>query len=250
MARTVKEEEYAARRNEILAVVKRMVFTKGLDHMTIQDILDELRISKGAFYYYFDSKAAVQGALIEQMVHEEVEPQLEAIIQDPHLSALEKLHAYFHTSARWKSERKEMILSLMRVWYSDENILFRHKLNEYALKRVTAMFAEIVRQGVREGVFNTHYPEQSGHMLIFIVQGLGERFVRLLLNAEARDWSDPHVVDTVTESIAALSDMMERILGAPKGSIHPIDPETIKIWFVPANDITEAALLKNGKEYQ
>jgi AcrR family transcriptional regulator len=32
-----------------------LVFTKGFEQMSIQDILDELHISKGAFYHYFDS---------------------------------------------------------------------------------------------------------------------------------------------------------------------------------------------------
>jgi AcrR family transcriptional regulator len=49
MARIVKEEEYAARRNEILDAAQRLVYTKGYEHMTIQDILDDRHISKGAF---------------------------------------------------------------------------------------------------------------------------------------------------------------------------------------------------------
>jgi AcrR family transcriptional regulator len=59
MARIVKEEEYLARRNEILDASLRLVYSKGYDKMTIQDILDQLHISKGAFYHYFDSKVAV-----------------------------------------------------------------------------------------------------------------------------------------------------------------------------------------------
>jgi AcrR family transcriptional regulator len=49
MARTVKEEEYAVKRKEIVDVAQRLVYTKGFDQMSIQDILDELHISKGAF---------------------------------------------------------------------------------------------------------------------------------------------------------------------------------------------------------
>jgi hypothetical protein len=33
-----------------------LVYTKGYEQMTIQDILDDLQISKGAFYHYFGSK--------------------------------------------------------------------------------------------------------------------------------------------------------------------------------------------------
>ena len=59
MARSVNEKEYAVKRNEILDVAQRFVYTRGYEQMSIQDILDELHISKGAFYHYFDSKQAL-----------------------------------------------------------------------------------------------------------------------------------------------------------------------------------------------
>ncbi|TMD98834.1 MAG: TetR family transcriptional regulator, partial [Chloroflexi bacterium] len=40
MARIVKEQAYAVKRNEILDVARRLVDTKGYEQMTIQDILD------------------------------------------------------------------------------------------------------------------------------------------------------------------------------------------------------------------
>lgn len=56
MARVVNQDAYRARKNEILDVAQQLVMvTKGFDEMSIQDILDELGISKGAFYHYFDS---------------------------------------------------------------------------------------------------------------------------------------------------------------------------------------------------
>ncbi|MBK9928235.1 MAG: TetR family transcriptional regulator [Anaerolineales bacterium] len=46
MPRIVKEEDYAARRKEILDVAQRLVYTKGYEKMSIQDILDALKISR------------------------------------------------------------------------------------------------------------------------------------------------------------------------------------------------------------
>jgi len=53
MPRVIKEEDYAARRNGILDAARQLVYTKGYEQMSIQDILDALKISKGAFYHYF-----------------------------------------------------------------------------------------------------------------------------------------------------------------------------------------------------
>src|SRR5215831_16667548 len=71
MARIVKEP--AVRRNEILDVAQRLVYTKGYEQMTIQDIVDDLQLSKGAFYHYFDSKQALLEALVQRLLDQMVE---------------------------------------------------------------------------------------------------------------------------------------------------------------------------------
>src|SRR5436305_13128121 len=100
MPRIVKEEEYAGKRNAILDAAQRLVQTKGYEQMTIQDLLDDLQISKGAFYHYFTSKQALLEALIERM-EEVIEPLVAVIVHDSHLSALEKLRRLFVTVSRW-----------------------------------------------------------------------------------------------------------------------------------------------------
>src|SRR5215813_5003396 len=94
MARTVNEEEYTTKRNEILDVAQRLVFTKGYERMSIQDILDALKISKGAFYHYFDSKAALLEAYIERG-QDDLDKVCSAIVDDPSLSAPDKLRRFF-----------------------------------------------------------------------------------------------------------------------------------------------------------
>src|SRR6266700_3782012 len=86
MARIVKEEEYAGKRNAILDVAQRLIYTKGYEQMTIQDMLDDLQISKGAFYHYFDSKQALLSALIERM-GDQIEQLVLAIVRQKLLAA-------------------------------------------------------------------------------------------------------------------------------------------------------------------
>src|SRR5574341_1811012 len=99
MARTVKQEAYTAKRNAILDSALRLIYTRGYERMTIQDILNDVGISSGAFYHYFDSKPAVLEGFIER-IKEEAEKPLLPILHDPHLSALEKLQGFFDTLDR------------------------------------------------------------------------------------------------------------------------------------------------------
>ena len=227
MARTVKEHEYAVKRKEIIDVAQRLVYTRGFEQMSIQDILTELKISKGAFYHYFDSKQALLDALIERMV-EEAEPVVLPIVQDPTLPALEKLHRFFDTSARWKAARKDYLLALMRVWYADENVLVREKSMIRLTRQFSPMLAGIIRQGVAEGVMNTPFPDQMGEMTLTLLQSLGNSYMELLF-AETRP---PDALQHSIELVAAYNDALERMLGTASGALNLVDISILQDWFV------------------
>jgi AcrR family transcriptional regulator len=224
MARIIKEEEYAARRNEILNAAQRLIYTKGYEKMAIRDILDELQISKGAFYHYFDSKGALLEALVARLL-DDAEKLLDPIVQDPGLSALDKLERYFATAARWKTDQKAYMLALMDVWYADENAIVRQKIFAMTVERIAPIIAAIIRQGIQEGVINTPYPDQAGELFLSLWQTLGDTFSRMLLAQEA-DYA------YVESTVAAYTNAMERVLGTPSGSLRLIDISTLKEWFV------------------
>ena len=228
MPRILKEEQYTVRRNEILDVTQRLVYTKGFGQMTIQDILDDLQISKGAFYHYFDSKQALLEALSERL-QDEADRILIPIAQDAHLSALEKLERYFDTAARWKTAQKSYLLALLRVWYTDDNAIVRQKVYTTAVKRVTPLLSVIIRQGVQEGVFTTPFPDQVSEVVLSLVQSLGDTYARMLLSPEAEGGD----LQSIERTSAAYSDALERILGAPPGSLHLVDTATLEEWFPP-----------------
>jgi AcrR family transcriptional regulator len=227
MARIVREEAYAEKRNAILDAAQRLVYSKGYEQMTIQDILDDLRISKGAFYHYFDSKPALLEALIERMA-DEILKLLLPIVHDPEVAALPKLQHFFDTANRFKAARKEFLLALVHVWYKDENAIVRQKLILDATKRIKPMVADIIHQGLEEGVFSTFYPEQVAEVVLSLTMALGDTFGRLLFSSEP----EHNDLQRVECTVAAYNDALERVLGAPKGSLSLIDAQTLKEWFI------------------
>lgn len=226
MARRTKEEQFSARRKEILDVAFELISTKGYEQMTIQDILDRLQISKGAFYHYFDSKGAVLEAVTDQMV-EEFTPRLEAIVRNPQLSALDKLQQYFNTANRWKIGQKDIMIALLRVWYSEENSIVRLKIMNRSVEKITPLLTELFRQGAAEGVVTSPYIEDLCDVMINLLAGLGDSFSRLLFK-ENRFQGD---LDRLQSTVDAYTDALERVLGCPEGSLTLIDDATIKEWF-------------------
>lgn len=228
MARIVKEEEHTAKRNEILDAALQLVYSKGYDKMTIQDILDQLQISKGAFYHYFDSKVDVLEAVVERMATEQVEPIFLAIVQDPNIPALEKLHRYFDMSTRWKTSKKALVTELVKIWYSDENALARQKMLARTVEHMGPFFTEIIKQGVREGVFTTPYPEVTAQVIVNLIYDLAYASGQMFIAEDVKESDNLRQIETIYE---AYSDVLERVLGAPKGSIQFMTAEALKIWF-------------------
>jgi AcrR family transcriptional regulator len=209
------------------------VQTKGYEQMAIQDLLDDLQISKGAFYHYFGSKQALLEALIEQML-DEGEQLLITITQDPTLSALEKLQHYFLQLAQWKTAQKETFLGLLRVWYADENAIVRQKLHAARIKRVTPWLSAIIRQGLEEGILTTGYPDKVSQIVVSLLNDHSNTLAELLLAGQFGPEQFVHVEQTV----AAYTDALERVLGAPGHSLALVDVPMLKVWFFSTENLT------------
>jgi AcrR family transcriptional regulator len=226
MSRTVKEEVYTRQRNKILDSAQRLVYTKGFEQTTIQDILDDAQISKGAFYHYFSSKPALLEALSERMI-EEGKSVLLPIIQDAEIPALEKLQLYFEKAVRWKTAQKKYLLAMMRSWYADENAVLRQRMYSAGISWIKPLLTDIICQGKQEGTLTTEHPEYVSEVVIRLIMALGDTLADMLLS-DAPTYGDIH---TAACTIETYNTALESILGAPKGALMLMEPETIREWF-------------------
>ena len=238
MARTVNKQEYTAKRNQILDGAQRLVYTKGYERMTLQDILAELQISSGAFYHYFDSKPAVLEAFIER-IRQETEKPLLPIIHDPHLSAIEKFQGFFDTLDRLRIAHKADVVTLGRVWYTDDNAIVRQKVDEAVRQQRAPLLNEIVRQGIREGAFTIAYPDQAGDVILSLLQGMGNAHAKLLLSLD-QESDEQRSIETIVAIHAAYMDAIERVLGAPPHSFYRVDAEAVNVWVAALRDNGQA----------
>ena len=225
MVRMIKEP--AVRRNEILDAAQRFLFHKGYEQMTIQDILDDIHISRGAFYHYFDSKQALLEGLIERTGEEEMK-QIRPILTDPELNALQKLQIYFDSAMRWKTNQKATLISILMVWYSDDNTLLRQKELATGKKIMTPMLTDVLRQGITEGLLAVPNPEQMAVVLVSLILGLSDALGELILAGQAGSAD----LVRVEATIAAYTYSIERTLGAAPSSLKLINMETMKQWFL------------------
>ena len=230
MARIINEKEYKTKRNEILDCALNLINSKGYAQMTIEDILTGLQISRGALYHYFNSKQAILEAIVDRM-EEQAEQTILPIVQDPNQSALQKFHNYFKASMRWKNMQRESVINIMRMWYIDENILIRHKLTSETMKRTPRLIEPMIRQGIEEKVFTTSFPEQASEIIVGITLSLADTIFELMFQNEDKQagFGKSEII------LDAYTDAIERILGAPSGSLQILEKSALRGWFDTAD---------------
>ena len=226
MPRTLDPVANALRRDAFVDAAQRLIQAKGYEQMSIQDVLDELDASRGAFYHYFDSKVALLDAVVERMV-DVVTATLEPVAADPDLPALRKLQGVFTGITSWKMERKELMLAIVKVWLSDENATVRERCRRHAAVRLTPLLARILRQGKAEGVFSVSSAEHAASVLVSLVLGANEMASQLFVARQAGAIS----FEDVERTLAAYTEGFERILGLTAGSWPTIDAATLRFWF-------------------
>jgi AcrR family transcriptional regulator len=226
MPRTVDAEAHAVRLEAFVDAAERLIQTKGYEQMSVQDVLDAVGASRGAFYHYFASKRELLEAVVDRTVRLATAAAA-PVVADPSLPAPRKLEEFFAAIARWKTQRSELMVALLRVWLSDDNVLVRDRLRHSLDARLAPLLGDIISQGCAEGVFTASAPADAARVLVALVQGLNETAVALFFERR-----EGRVTLTAAERlVAAYVEAMERILGLPAHSLHLIDTVELRRWF-------------------
>ena len=200
--------------------------TRGYDRFSIQDIIDATGASKGAFYHYFDSKAALLDAIVDRMAEEGL-ARVQPFLDDPRLTAPQKLQAVFRGIAAFKAERSDLIMGFMRVWASDDNVVVRERLRRQASRRQLHLLEGIVRQGIAEGHFTSRQPDQLAKVLVGFMVGMGELAMELWMGRQ----DGAITFEEVKRTFDAYLEAFERIVGARPGSLRFLDESDLEVWF-------------------
>jgi AcrR family transcriptional regulator len=219
-----------AKKNEILDCAQRMIYTKGYEDMSIQDIVNELGISKGAFFHYYPSKSALLEAMLER-TNELGMAVVTPIVDDSTIPPAQKLERIIQASMQWKSGQKAYLMAILKAWYSDENALVRQKMIMTSTINLGELLKRVFLEGIKQGVFHTDYPEMAGKIVYALMTQMSDSLGHILLHVN----SDPpenekDMIKAMELIICSYTDAIEKILGVESGSIHLIDLEAMKEW--------------------
>jgi len=196
--------------------------------MTVEDLRRHTGLSNGAFFHYFPSKPAVLQAFVEQLLREGDAPLL-AVLEDSRLSSVEKLQRFFITLGHLRATHQELVVDLLRVWYTDDNARVRQQVSDSVLEHRRPLLARVIEQGVRDGVFTSSAPEQSADVVLTLIERMGSVQARLMLRDLAgRDRQA--LAEELLGVRAAFLESIERVLSAPAGTLPRGTTDEVAGW--------------------
>lgn len=206
MKRIVKDPE--ERRKELIDTAERLFTTVGYDQTAISDIVREVSVSQGAFYYYFDSKEDVLVAVAEKEIAI-MESDFCQIANRTDLDEAAKLNSMINRFISITASGKK----IMGYIHQEKNATLHKKLMKIRpFARIAPVMAEVIAKGIEKGRFDVAHPLETSYLLLMLLASVLRVFsmtetVRKL-NCSEHDGREYH-----ENMRAALEDLLGRTLG-------------------------------------
>ena len=153
------------RKAEIMQASKKLFYEKGYLKTTTQDIINELKISRGLLYYHFDSKEDI----LYYIVEEHTKPLLlkfSSIANNKSLKAKEKVKVFIDSTIISESTAEKEDYAVHDALQLPGNTFMMDKINHKLSYHMSKCFSEIIKEGNEEGIFDVEYPEEVSAYLM------------------------------------------------------------------------------------
>lgn len=134
---------------------------KGYDATSTNDILKKTGIARGTLYHHFTNKEAIMDGVVDRTNNKLIKAA-QRVADRKDLSVIERLLLTI-TSLNVSGDVPE---ELMNHIHKPQNALMHQKIQKVLYKDITPIFATIIQDGIKEGIFRTPYPYESMEMLL------------------------------------------------------------------------------------
>ncbi|WP_459192970.1 TetR/AcrR family transcriptional regulator [Halosimplex sp. J119] len=164
----------------IMGATYRALCKHGYAHLTMQDIADEFDKSRSLLHYHYDTKEELLLAFVDDIVGWIGDRLAESETEEP-LERLEEFIDRFVIEPG-EEDRETFALALLELRVQAvHNDDFRERLATHYEKNIETV-ADIVADGIEEGVFREVDPEATGEAIYTAL--VGARMYQVTLGAE------------------------------------------------------------------
>ena len=149
------------RKQELIDTAERLFLEKGYEQTTVADIVREIEVAQGTFYYYFSSKEEILEAIIEKDITA-LEEDVRQIMSREDANAAIKLNAVVNSIIGISTSRRE----IMDYLHEESNAVMHEKMERHTIERLVPLMTRVVAEGTQAGIFDVQYPTESVEFLL------------------------------------------------------------------------------------
>jgi AcrR family transcriptional regulator len=194
------QQRSEATRAHILTAAAAAFAEQGYDATGVAEICERAGVSKGAFYYHFQTKQALFLTLIDVWLHE-----LNRALDQPypdHDTVPDRILAMSGQFQDILTSRTQQLALIMEFWTqaSRDEAMRQAVLSHY--RAFQQLFVDLIELGVAEGTLSPMDPASGGQVFLSLTSGL---FFQGLLDPAGADWGK-----VAERSIRIVLDSMRR----------------------------------------
>lgn len=216
MPRVIKHPDI--RRQELLDIAARSFAERGYDSTTVDDVIRQAGLSKGAFYYYFPSKEALLEGLATAAATRALEA-LQPVMNASGLGAVDRLNAFLRQGRQ--THDAAATLAVFESIFRPDNVVLYHRMHAAVMAVMLPPLTEILAQGVAEGSIRSNDPRTTAE-LVLMLGTMTHDVVGRLLGAGPEEWAA--AIAAFEHRLIEQGIAVDRILGLPDGTVAFVEP--------------------------
>ncbi|MGL5307426.1 MAG: TetR/AcrR family transcriptional regulator [Aeromonas veronii] len=198
----IANKKYGNKKTDIINTSKKLFLNKGYNSTSMAMIIDEVGVAKGTIYHHFKSKEDILMAVVRDIINTEKHRVINFIdtCEFGCLDAGAKILMLIQLSDISRDN-----VEIVNALHSPQNAYMQSQMLGYYIEVFSPIYAEVITQGVRDGVFNTNHPLESAELLIGGIQ--------FLTDTGFYHWCD----NDLFRRNASIFSLIEKLLGADAG---------------------------------
>lgn len=217
MISTIKGDD---RKQEFLATALELFNEKGYEKTTIQDIIDRMGVSKGAFYHYFESKEDIIEKIAKEYAAKGISI-IKNIAERQDLTAIEKLNQVIESVNTYKGSRETQRQKIKGIFKNEANIKLERKIVNSIRQESTKLAQQIIEEGIADGSFSTSDSKELAEftlMTMYNVNGAIDELLGKMCNDQG-ELDQQEFLTKLEEKLMFYEEVFARVYKAPEGSI-------------------------------
>ncbi len=215
MPRVIKHPDI--RRAELLDRASELFLRHGYDNVSLNDLIADAGVSKGAFYHWFPSKDALIASLAERSAREAF-AVIEVAVAQCAGNPLDRLNTVLQAGFDVNMEMggPEQLAAMVALLRPDNAHLYE-RIVAFEQELFRPLLTRLISDGVADGIFDTFDPEGVADMIYGLAARTNSNILDVSRAADpsARD----QAIDVLTTRFRLHGLAIDRILGLPDGSI-------------------------------